>query len=209
MRLYKLAPEKLSVHTRLTADDDCYYLFEYVSHKGPAFSRTNALIADLKIKPCDAAKDSENRKGQAIDRCAAALRSALEPSWVRGTTFVPIPSSKTPDHPDYDDRMERICAGLGPAADVRPLLRQGYSLPAAHEAAKGERPSVDVLFRVLAVDEALLAPPIRHIVLVDDVLTSGTHYRAAHQRLRVQFPDTPISGLFIARRKFAPRFFRR
>src|SRR3546814_5912821 len=108
----------------VTPDDDCYYLFEYVSHKGPGFSRTNALIADLKIKPGDAAKDGENRKGQAIDRCAAVLRSALEPSWVRGTTFVPIPSSKTPDHPDHDDRMERICAGLGPAADVRLLLRQ-------------------------------------------------------------------------------------
>src|SRR3546814_6563615 len=68
----------------VTPDDDCYYLFEYVSHKGPGFSRTNALIADLKIKPGDAAKDGENRKGQAIDRCAAVLRSALEPSWVRG-----------------------------------------------------------------------------------------------------------------------------
>src|SRR3546814_2547082 len=66
----------------VTPDDDCYYLFEYVSHKGPGFSRTNALIADLKIKPGDAAKDGENRKGQAIDRCAAVLRSALEPSWV-------------------------------------------------------------------------------------------------------------------------------
>src|SRR3546814_14199541 len=90
-----------------TPDDDCYYLFEYVSHKGPGFSRTNALIADLKIKPGDAAKDGENRKGQAIDRCAAVLRSALEPSWVRGTTFVPIPSSKTPDHPDHDRSAER------------------------------------------------------------------------------------------------------
>src|SRR3546814_5618056 len=85
-------------------------------------------------------------------------------------------------HPDHDDRMERICAGLGPAADVRLLLRQRYSLPAAHEAAKGERPSVDVLFRILAVDDTLLGPPINHIVLVYDVLTSGTHYRAAHQR---------------------------
>src|SRR3546814_11562046 len=88
-----------------TPDDDCYYLFEYVSHKGPGFSRTNALIADLKIKPGDAAKDGEIRKGQAIDRCAAVLRSALEPSWVRGTTFVPIPSSKKPDPPDHADRM--------------------------------------------------------------------------------------------------------
>src|SRR3546814_1544375 len=87
-------------------------MFGEVSHKGPGCSRTNALIADLKSKPGDAAKDGENRKGQAIDRCAAVLRSALEPSWVRGTTFVPIPSSKTPDHPDHDDRMERICAGL-------------------------------------------------------------------------------------------------
>src|SRR3546814_8760192 len=129
-RCDQLFPEttlvRLCAHA-VTPDDCCCYLFEYVSHKGPGFSRTNALIADLKIKPGDAAKDGENRKGQAIDRCAAVLRSALEPSWVRGTTFVPIPSSKTPDHPDHDDRMERICAGLGPAADVRLLLRDRKS----------------------------------------------------------------------------------
>src|SRR3546814_1787281 len=105
--------------------------------------------------------------------------------------------------------MESVCAGLGRAADGRLVRRQRYSLPAANEAAKGERPWVDVLFRIMAVDDTLLGPPINHIVLVDDVLTSGTHYRAAHQRLRVQFPATPISGLFIARRTFAPRLFRR
>src|SRR3546814_12668636 len=103
--------------------------------------------------------------------------------------------------------MERICAGLGPAADVRLLLRQRYSLPAAHEAAKSERPSVDVLFRILAVDDALLGPPINHLVLVADVLTSGAHYLAAHHRLRVQVPRTTISELLIARRHFAPRLF--
>src|SRR3546814_5075655 len=90
-----------------TPDDDCYYLFEYVSHKGPGFSRTNALIADLKIKPGDAAKDGENRKGQAIDRCAAVLRSALEPSWVRGTTFVPIPS-RSEEHTSELQSLLRI-----------------------------------------------------------------------------------------------------
>src|SRR3546814_14040551 len=62
----------------VTPDDDCYYLFEYVSHKGPGFSRTNALIADLKIKPGDAAKDGENRKGQAIDRRSEERRVGKE-----------------------------------------------------------------------------------------------------------------------------------
>src|SRR3546814_130668 len=102
----------------VTPDDDCYYLFEYVSHKGPGFSRTNALIADLKIKPGDAAKDGENRKGQAIDRCAAVLRSALAPSWVRGTTFVPIPSPKTPQE------RKSFVEGKGGAVRVDPGSRR-------------------------------------------------------------------------------------
>lgn len=207
MRLLKLAPEKLSVHTRLTADDQIHYLFEYVSHKGPAFSRTNALIADLKVKPRGAAPTEAQSKEQAIIQCAEALRSALDPVWLRDATVVPMPSSKALDHPDHDDRMERICIALGREVDVRSLLRQRYSLPAAHEASKGERPSVDKLFRIMAVGETRVEPVPNHIVVVDDVLTSGTHYRAAHQRLRTHFPDLPISGLFIARRKFAPRFF--
>ena len=38
------------------------------------------------------------------------------------------------------------------------------------------------------------------MIVVDDVLTAGTHFRAAKSILGARFSDTRIIGLFIARR---------
>ena len=38
------------------------------------------------------------------------------------------------------------------------------------------------------------------IFIVDDVLTTGAHFVAAQSLLKRQFPETPIKGVFVARR---------
>lgn len=52
----------------------------------------------------------------------------------------------------------------------------------------------------LYIDEAEIEQPPQLIVLVDDVLTAGAHSKAAQRILNAQFPNTPITGVFIARR---------
>jgi predicted amidophosphoribosyltransferase len=49
-----------------------------------------------------------------------------------------------------------------------------------------------------AVDEALLNPKPKTVALVDDVLTTGAHFRAAHNVIKQAFLGIPIVGLFIA-----------
>ena len=50
------------------------------------------------------------------------------------------------------------------------------------------------------VDEALTIPEPAFIAIVDDVLTTGAHFRAASEVLTARFPAVRIVGLFIARR---------
>ena len=38
------------------------------------------------------------------------------------------------------------------------------------------------------------------LFLVDDVLTAGSHFRAAKDLLSLNFPGVPVVGLFVARR---------
>ena len=38
-----------------------------------------------------------------------------------------------------------------------------------------------------------------HIVLVDDVLTTGSHFKGAMMVLQQRYPGVPIVGLFLAR----------
>jgi predicted amidophosphoribosyltransferase len=85
-----------------------------------------------------------------------------------------------------------------PPLDVRELIIQTSSTAAAH--GQDVRPRPEDLVAVYRVDPALIAPTPQVILLCDDVLTTGCHYRAAHTVLRSAFPGVSIIGLFIARR---------
>lgn len=119
--------------------------------------------------------------------------------------MVPVPCSKAFGHPDYDDRIERICTGI-PGADVRKLVRQTASTAASHEVQDGNRLTVSDLLEVYEIDESCANPPPSSIAIVDDVLTAGTHYRAMHTILSGRFPKAKIYGIFIARRVFPDPF---
>lgn len=190
-------------HYHLTAEDNCYYLYEYTSHRDYSFSTTNNLISNLKKKPSQAGQPHYWYKGQAIGNCARALGAALNPNWLANATLVPVPGSKAADHPDHDDRIERICRLMRqPSPDVRALVRQGGSTNASHEVGQGDRVTVEQLLELYTIDEAIAHPPPQAIGIVDDVLTAGTHYRAMHTVLSDRFAGVPIIGLFVARRVF-------
>ena len=190
-------------HYRLTADDKCYYLFEYTSRRDYSFSSTNNLISNLKKKPSQAGQPGFFYKARAIAGCGQWLRSTLNPEWLDIATLVPVPGSKAAGHPDHDDRIEKICRLVrDPPPDVRNLVIQTRSINASHEVGQGARVSVEELLDVYRVDEACAQPLPRAIGIVDDVLTAGTHYRAMHTVLSQRFPGTPIVGIFVARRVF-------
>lgn len=75
---------------------------------------------------------------------------------------------------------------------------------AAHEVEAGQHPSVEDLLAIYRVDESLVPPAPKGLLIVDDVLTAGTHYRAMHTVLSRRFPSTSIHAMFLARRVFAP-----
>jgi hypothetical protein len=200
IRLTKIDATNIDLHPRLAADDECYFLFEYTSGQSHAFSSTNNLISNLKKKP---GTNGQGYKSSAINDCAVNLRNALNEEWLQQATLVPVPPSKAVGDPLYDNRMERICRSIGGGLDVRLLVRQATSIAAAHEAAPGERPSVEDLLSIYEIDEALTVPTPKVIGIFDDVLTAGTHFRAMKVILSGRFPGIPIVGVFIARRVFA------
>lgn len=60
--------------------------------------------------------------------------------------------------------------------------------------------SYEDLLTITELDKSQLSSPLRaEIVLFDDVLTSGKHYKVAKTRIRELFPDDPLLGVFVAR----------
>ena len=199
-RLTKVDDLTRADHVHLSADDTCYFIGEYTARRGYAYSLTNNLIFNFK-KPVDRRSLPEWRyEEQAIQTVADTFRRALRPEALGRLTFVPIPPSKARDDPLYDDRLTRMLGAIRPEPppDIRELIVQTRSMEAAHGRAVRPRPfEIEALYRI---DETLAEPAPRLVALVDDLLTTGAHFRAATSVLRARFAGITMIGLFIARR---------
>ena len=187
-------------HYYLTSDDACYFIGEYTARRGYAYSATNQLILNFK-KPMDRHERPEWwYKEQAIRQAADAFRAALDSDALDRLTFVPIPPSKAKDASLHDDRLTRMLRAIRPEPplDVRELIVQTVSTEAVH--ASDVRPKPDQIEELYEIDDALTAPVPSFVAIVDDVLTTGAHFRAAKSILSIQFPEVLVVGLFIARR---------
>ena len=90
----------------------------------------------------------------------------------------------------------------GFAADTRELIVQRANMPPSHA---GQRAAIDELIANYQIDDALRIPaPRERIVIFDDVLTTGRHYKAAVQFLAPVFANVTYRGLFVARRVVKP-----
>jgi hypothetical protein len=196
-------------HCFLGDADRCHCMAEYLPGRGTAANRINQLIANLRCTPSIATTDPRRRryKLQAIGEVARALRAAASQSWVECATWIPIPTSRPPSDADYDDRLQCVLrqAFVGYALDMRSLLYQTETTVADHASVR--RSSFAALYGLIRLDRQLLArAPLRdRIVLFDDVLTTGKHYKCCERRLREAGVQIPISGLFVARRLLARR----
>ena len=187
-------------HSYLEPADKCYFIGEYTARKGFAYSPGNRLIINFK-KPMDRRGTSQWRwKDHALQQAAKAFRTALNTEFLDVATFVPIPPSKARTDPLYDDRMTRMLQAIRPQApiDVREFIVQAESTAAAHD--RSDRLGPAELEAMYRIDAALKLPPPRVIAICDDMLTTGSHFRAAQRVLHQTFPGVRTLGLFIVRR---------
>jgi len=185
-------------HHYLEAADICYYTGEYTAGEGHAYSDTNQLIHNFKKSVDKRGTAQWQHKETAILKAAHIFRAALKPD--AQITFVPIPPSKSKSDPLYDNRMLRLLQETcnNRPTDIREMVIQVQSTEAVH--LSNLRPTPEELIANYYIDENLTEPTPKTILIVDDVLTTGCHFKAIQQLLVQRFPHVKIFGLFIARR---------
>ena len=191
-------------HWYLRRADVCRYLGEYTARKGASYSATNGLILDFKTAVSRARPRNARMKEQAIADAAAALGRALDASVAERAVFVPVPPSQARNDDGYDDRLTQMLRAVRPERplDVRELIVQTRSVEPAHRRSARLRASdIEELYRI---DESLEAPGAGLVIVVDDLLTSGAHFRAAQRVLSRRYADIDVAGLFLARRVAEP-----
>ena len=187
-------------HGYLLPGDVCHFIGEYTARKGFAYSATNSLILDLKKPVGRAGRRDWRYKEEAIVTAAAVLRRAMHPNVLDQVVFVPMPPSRAKGDAGYDDRLVRMLRAVRPGRplDVRELIVQARSMEPSH--LRSVRPRASEIARRYRIDETLAVSEPGVVAVVDDLLTSGAHFRAAKRVLTRRFADIEVVGLFLARR---------
>ena len=186
-------------HSYLSDSDECFYLGDYTAGAGFGHSPVNNWISNLK-KSVALRKTRQfeyRHKIRSMREIAAKLRAAMNPI-SPDIVFVPVPPSKSRDDQLYDDRMVRILEFIG-GLNIRDMVVQTVSEEPEHSSV-GSRLAPRERADLYAVDESLISPIPPGVVIFDDVLTTGAHFKAVEMVLRPHFPDARFGGLFVARR---------
>jgi predicted amidophosphoribosyltransferase len=202
LRLQVINETHLPQHHYLTSDDKCYFLGE-LSPGLDNWTYIKSLIHNLKKKPTDVGYVPY--KEQSILQTISLFENLIVSTSIESLTIVPIPPSKSKNHPEYDDRIWKILEGLKLKLenkfklDIRKLVYQSESYIALHTTLN--RISFEELLSIYRIDEEHALPEPNFIFLVDDVLTSGCHYKAMKSILNRRFPNTKLAAIFLARRQ--------
>lgn len=203
LKLCKIDDLLRSDHLYLTEADQCFFFREYTANKGYDYSETNSLIHNFKKRLDKEGTPEWKYKEKEIKKIAEEFRESLKVKWFEKYTLVPIPPSKSKEDPLYDDRIVQVLKifGQGHNLDIRELILQHESTLPFHQITP--RPFWEDLIDNYYIDENIANPEPKKIVLFDDLLTEGAHFKAAQHVLEKRYSGVITRGIFIARRIYA------
>jgi len=166
------------VPAALDAGDECYYLHDYLVAQPSNACEGTSLIRDFKLNP-ELPGYGRRRfwKEEACREFSLALSAVLP--W--GFAVCHVPGSKRPGDPGHDPRFTLLFDCLGacrPDLRLEAPLAVAQSRRAAHEGGPRSRRHFLGLLRWRG-----LRRPAAEIAIVDDVITTGAHFKACQQVL--------------------------
>jgi len=191
---HKIHKLDLTLHERpfIGTDDLCYYFLEKEA-EGFDHSKANNLVYNFK-KPVDRkGRHDWKYKVRAIHLFTKMLCSIKYP---KNTTIIPAPTSKPRHHAQWDSRIDDAVDGIrrcNHAVAVEKALDTKMPHTPAHSG--GSRNIAEIQNNTSYIP--LQSRP-EWIILVDDVLTTGAHFRAWKEILVRHNPGSKVIGLFLA-----------
>jgi hypothetical protein len=197
---WKKIDDLLDSFSYLEGADCCYYARERIARAKWDACETNGLIHNFKMEPSIQQQNPHRwkHKCRAADQFAQELERFIPRD--RGMWVAHIPTSKVRGDPEFDPRFdlmfERLRAYRKDLTFCEPIVRDA-SRAAVHTL--DQRPSFEEVlgsFRFAGFDGH---DPPKHLVFIDDVLTTGKHYSACRRLARENCPGIHVYGVFWAK----------
>lgn len=189
----------LKIHSipYLTNDDLCFYFLNY-TEDGYIISPHNSMIfnfkKDLKYKNTGAWW----YRNQAIQQFALMLHNIFYKIANR-ITIIPMPTSTPKDSPDFNDRLLKTMEHLqyfgNGCYHIENCLDTLITQIPSHSG--GNRNPNDLYDQIIFTK--LLQPLKEYVFLIDDVLTTGGHFKACQKKILHSYPNAKICGIFLAK----------
>lgn len=171
----KIDPITLSLIGNLQPADECFYAKDYVAGSGFQGGEVNSDILNFK-KPPNA--PGQNYRVQAINKFALEASRLINCDSGRSYFVTAIPSSKAKSDPLYDNRFEDFFTQLKkfcPCIDVVWPVDAINTVTPSHQSSGVRNPNtIKQNYRYVGFSGS---QPDR-IIVFDDLLTSGAHFRA-------------------------------
>ena len=204
-RFIVLDEKDIHQHSFIQKEDDIIYLGLYYSGEGYR-GEGNSLILNLK-KPVDRRESDEwQYKQDAIHFVAQKITEVMDDvSTEKGRWYwIPIPPSKLEENPMFDDRIKQILElALSNCSNqnniVANVIRQNSDREAS--STSGNTRNVNELrANYTMLDIPYYNPSIDEVIVFDDMLTTGCHFKAAQKLILDSYPNARVNGVFIVRR---------
>lgn len=194
MSLWKQLDTSHQFFRQLKQNESCFYAREYKAdgstYKG---GDTNQLVFNFKKPPSRKSNTYEwQHRNFAVQKFATELKEVLPAS----STVLAIPASKLPSDSEYDNRFEDMFTALAEVVTnlcvVNPIAIRATST-ASHLGGTRSSAVIKSNYRWLPP-----VPQTERLFVVDDVIATGAHFRAAADFLRENGFQGAIVGLFWA-----------
>jgi len=191
--LWKKLDTSQDIPFHVTSQDEIFYAREYISEGGYEASEANSLIINFKKDISRKGKPEWYYKEQAIRKFALELGRAV----MENAVLAAIPSSIWELDPKYDSRMDDMLAqakGFKPSLILeKPFVANQTTTPSHHGGTRNPQEIYDnLVWRGFS-------QPTNLVLLVDDVLTSGAHFRACKRLIQEHHPNVRVVGVFWAK----------
>ena len=181
----------------LNERDECYYALEYISGRQ---DRVWSLVWNFKKsrKTCDENKRLVYFRNTAVNSFTNMLLGS--PSVIpENANIVMAPTSKKPDHEDYTHRFEDLGIQLKqkrPDINILNLFELTENRQALHQSSSTKRTSDDIYDKLTWIGGNVTS---KCIYFIDDMISSGSTFKACQKLILEKNNGTVLIGLFLAK----------